>query len=392
MSGVKDVAVIGAGPAGLHAAYRLAASGLDVALVEAQPQVGDGAICSGVIGEEAFARFSLPPDAVVSHIRRIQAISPAGRVLDHHNGDVLARVVNKAEFNRALAARTLRAGAEIRLNQRVESLEQEKHHVTLHLRETDGCGSLLHARVAVIATGVNCSLSRLLGLARPKQMLRAIQADIASPAGGPSSPTKVYVGRSVAPGAFAWEIPLDSGTVRAGLMTTYHPKPYFQTFLRRIAPTTEGSVAGMNQKGIAQAPSGRCTTDRVLLIGEAAGHVKTSTGGGIYYGLVSAELAAEVILRAFRKGDLSWRVLSEFERYWRTAFGNELLVAYFARGLASRFPDSFIEDLFDFAISSNILVRLDGNLKFDWHRKALLTALRSLVTLPGGGRGRGFGH
>lgn len=394
---MKDVAVIGAGPAGLHVAFRLASSGLDVAVIEAQPQIGDGAICSGVVGEEAFVRFDLPVGPVISIIRRIQAVSPAGRVLEHQTEEPLARVVNKPEFNRALGARALGAGAEILLGQRVEAMEQEKHCVTLRLRAAtrsdglEGAEGLLRARVAVVATGVNGSLGRRLGLARPREVLRAIQAEVEVPSDGPFPPTRVYVGRSVAPGAFGWEIPLGPGRARVGLMTTRGPKPYFRALLSRIAPTPNGSVGAIAQKGIAQAPSGRCTADRVVLIGEAAGHVKTSTGGGIFYGLLSAEMAVEVILSACRKRDFTASVLSEFERYWRTAFGNELLVAYFARRLASRFPDSLIEEIFDFAKSTEIIRRLDGNLKFDWHRKALLGALRSLVILPVGKGGRWFG-
>jgi digeranylgeranylglycerophospholipid reductase len=140
----------------------------------------------------------------------------------------------------------------------------------------------------------------------------------------------------------------------------------------------------VDRKGIAQAAVGRCVVDRVLAAGEAAGHIKTTTGGGIYYGLLSAELAADVALRAFRKTSFNSQTLGEFERYWRSAFGNELMVGYFARKLASRFTDKQIDRFFDAARASNLLVRLNGKLKFDWHHRALLATLRALMTIPGG--------
>ncbi len=382
MGTLRDVAVVGAGPAGLHAAYRLAAAGLDVALIEAQPRIGEGAICSGVIGEEAFARFALPTRPVTTHIHCIQAISPGGRILEHRGQSQLARVVDKCEFNRALADRAVGASAEIRLGQRVESLEREKDSVALRLRSAHGTDEFLKARVAVIASGVNCSLTRSLGLARPSQVLRALQSEVTFPAVDSNAPTRVYVGQSVAPGAFGWQIPLGNGKVRVGIMTHHDSKPYFTALLRRIFPKLEDLGVKVSQKGIAQASEGSCVADRLLAVGEAAGHVKTSTGGGIYYGLMSADLAAEVILRAFQKGDFTSSTLSDFERYWRTTFGGELLVGYFARGLASRFPDSVIEKLFQLAHSGRILARLDGQLKFDWHRMALLATLRSLLAVP----------
>jgi flavin-dependent dehydrogenase len=153
--------------------------------------------------------------------------------------------------------------------------------------------------------------------------------------------------------------------------------------LRRVAPSVEFSSLLVRRKGIAQAPLGRCVTERIIAAGEAAGHVKTTTGGGIYYGMMSAQLAAEVVVQAFRKGDFSSGQLANFERYWRSAFGHELLVGYFARRVAARFSDAQIEVLFQAAQTSDFLHRLNGRLNFDWHQKALLMTMRSLLSVDG---------
>ena len=108
---MKDVVVIGAGPAGIHASFLLAMAGLDVVLFEAQSRIGERAICSGVVGDEAFARFDLPKEPILSDIRCIQAISPAGKKLEHRTDAPLAQVIEKGEFNRALAQRAVKAGA-----------------------------------------------------------------------------------------------------------------------------------------------------------------------------------------------------------------------------------------------------------------------------------------
>ena len=91
-----------------------------------------------------------------------------------------------------------------------------------------------------------------------------------------------------------------------------------------------------------------------------------------------------MVIRAFRNKNFSTQTLGEFERYWRSAFGNELMVGYFARKLASQFTDGQIDRFFDAANASNFLLRLNGKLKFDWHHRALLATLRALLTLPGG--------
>jgi flavin-dependent dehydrogenase len=208
--------------------------------------------------------------------------------------------------------------------------------------------------------------------------LRAIQADIPLGTDGIANPTEVYVGRSVAPGGFGWKIPLGHGRVRVGLMCGEDPRPYFSALLQRVAPGLHPGEAKARQKAIGQMPVGNCVAERMVAIGEAAAHVKTSTGGGIYFGLLSAEMAADVLLRAFRKGDFSVQTLGEFERFWRAAFGRELWTGYLARKLAARLSDSLIERAFDRAKGIDLLSRLNGNLSFDWHHKAILASIRGL--------------
>ena len=134
---MKDVVVIGAGPAGIHASFLLARAGLDVVLFEAQNRVGERAICSGVVGDEAFPRFDLPSQPILSNIRCIQAISPGGRKLEHRTDAPLAQVIDKGEFNRALARRAVNAGVELQLGCWVNSLQVEKHSVEVQFRHSE---------------------------------------------------------------------------------------------------------------------------------------------------------------------------------------------------------------------------------------------------------------
>jgi digeranylgeranylglycerophospholipid reductase len=373
-----DVAVIGAGPAGLYAAYRLAEAGFDVAVFDAQRRIGEHVVCSGVVGEEAFLRFDLPCRPVLNHIYCFQAVSPAGRRLEHRSTAPLARVVDKAAFNQELGNIAQAAGAKMCLGLFVAAINREKHGVTLLARAEESVVRKVKARVAIVASGVNGGLNAELDLVKPRELLRAMQADIPLGTDGAAQPTELYVGRSVAPGAFAWKIPLGHGRVRLGLMTDRDPRPYFKALARRVAPHLDQAQILPEQKAICQVPVGKCVGERIVAIGEAACHVKTSTGGGIYYGLLSAAMAAEVIVRAFRKSDFTVSTLGRFERLWQAAFGIELLAGYLARRTAARFPDSLIEKTFERATAMDLVRRMNGCLKFDWHHQAILASIRSL--------------
>jgi len=380
----RDVAVIGAGPAGLYAAHQLAAAGLDVVVLDSQETIGEDAVCSGVIGEEAFARFGLPVRSVVNRIYCIRAISPAGKMLEFRSPTPVARVVDKAEFNRDLANLACSAGAEMCLGRLVYSVDRSEDGVLLHFRSRQSVDGKVRSRLAVIATGVSGCLNGALGLAKPREFLRAVQVDIPLGKDGAANPTEVYVGRSVAPGAFGWKIPLGRGRVRVGLMCPKEPRPYFNALLQRLAPKLDRAEAQVRQKAIGQMPVGDCVAPRIVAIGEAAGHVKTSTGGGIYFGLLSASMASDVILRAFQTSDFSLQTLGKFERYSQRAFGIELWAGYLARRIAARLSDNLIEEVFDRAKGTNLISTLNGNLKFDWHHKAILASIHGLFG-PGKG-------
>lgn len=373
-----DIAVVGAGPAGLFAASRLAAAGFRVAVFDGQMRIGEHAVCSGVIGEEAFLRFGLPSRSVLNRIFCFQAISPAGLRLEHRSPTPLARVVDKAAFNQDLADLARSAGADINLGSFVAALRRERYGVSLVASGRDGSTREVNAKVALVASGVNSGLNMELGLVKPRKFLRAMQADIPLGQDGAANPTELYVGRSVAPGAFGWKIPLGQGRVRLGLMADRDPRPYFEALARRVAPELDLDRITPRQKAICQVPVGGCVTDRIVAIGEAACHVKTSTGGGIYYGLLSAEMAADVVIGAFRKGDFSISTLGRFERLWRSAFGIELTAGYLARKTAAQFSDNLIEKTFESANTMDLIRRLNGRLKFDWHHQAIATSIRSL--------------
>ena len=115
----------------------------------------------------------------------------------------------------------------------------------------------------------------------------------------------------------------------------------------------------------------------MIVVGDAAGQVKPTTGGGIYYGLLCAEIAADHLHRALESDDLSEKSLADYQREWQRKLGRELKICYWARKLYEHLSDRQIDRVFDIIKSKGIdesLLRAD-DLSFDWHGEVILRLL-----------------
>jgi flavin-dependent dehydrogenase len=123
------------------------------------------------------------------------------------------------------------------------------------------------------------------------------------------------------------------------------------------------------------APVTRTYADRVLAVGDAAGLVKPTTGGGIYYGLISGGIAAEVLDAALRRDRLASADLAKYERGWRRRLGSEIRIALAFRRMAERLDDAAINSLIHLARVNGVVPLLQETASFNWHRKAVVSLL-----------------
>ena len=129
------------------------------------------------------------------------------------------------------------------------------------------------------------------------------------------------------------------------------------------------------QKVLPLSAVARTYGDRLLVAGDAAGLVKPTTGGGIYYSLLSATLAAEVLSAALARDNLGAAALAEYERRWRTHLDDELTTQLALRVIAQRMSDDDIERLFELALTDGIMPIVRRTASFNWHRKLILALL-----------------
>ena len=109
------MAVVGGGPAGLHAAALLSARGFRVVLFEEHHAIGEPVHCTGLIAAETYEQFDLPADSVLNRLRTVRFYPPSRQVFEYTTDRDEPLVVNRALFDRRLAERARERGVLMRI-------------------------------------------------------------------------------------------------------------------------------------------------------------------------------------------------------------------------------------------------------------------------------------
>ncbi|MBI4735737.1 MAG: NAD(P)/FAD-dependent oxidoreductase [candidate division NC10 bacterium] len=373
-----DVLVVGAGPAGSTAAEHLAAQGIEVAVLEEHAVVGEPVDCTGVVGTEAFETFDLPRSIILGSVNGVTIHSPAGIPATYQATEPLAHVVDRAELDRCLATRARQAGATFLLSTQAVDVTRDARGIEVTCRCTAGEPRRLSAKMLILAGGPRFAFHGRLGLGTSSILWRSAHAELP---GNSLSHAQVYLGRDVAPGAFGWAVPVNrSGIphVRIGVNSHSDAPRYLRKLCEEKFPHLMPDEGPLSFRSwvVPVLPLSRTYADRALAVGDAAGQVKPTSGGGIYYGMLSAREAADTVAEAFKRGTFTRDALSTYEKRWRAHLGLDLKIGTLFRRLFARMADRDVDDLFHTLHTDGLLARMTEKISFDWHRELILFLLK----------------
>ncbi|MFH1647941.1 MAG: NAD(P)/FAD-dependent oxidoreductase [Chloroflexota bacterium] len=372
---MHDVVVVGAGPVGSYTAGRLAAGGHRVLVLERKRRVGDSVCCTGIVGQECIRTFAIEEKVITRQVNSASLFSPSGKRLHLRREEPQASILDRAAFDISLAERAQRAGAEYRFDSPVTAVTIEKDRAVVAVSPR-GKETKVPARAVVVAAGFAPWLLERLGLGPFRDHTVGAQVEVAAP---DITEVEVHFG-DVAPGFFAWIVPAAPPMARVGLLSREKPGRYLKEWLKTLAAA--GKIASpeapMAHGAVPLRPLSRTSGQRLLAVGDAAGQVKPTSGGGIYYGLLAADMAAATLHRALEDNDLSARRLAGYERAWRKKLGRELRVGYWARKLYERLNDRQIDRLFEIVMAGGIdeAILKAEDISFDWHSRTILRLLK----------------
>jgi len=349
-----DVLIVGAGPAGATAARALALGGARVKLID-RCRFPRSKPCGGAITMRALGRFPyLRPalDGIATHyLSHLYLQGPSGAAVTLSSPTPAVLMIRRIEFDALLVRLAQEAGAELVEGVEVSRAAVDEGGVEVVSRE----GRRFKAPLAVAADGVNSVVARRLGFNRgwpaasvaldmmeeaPNEVLRATSPDTLWVSYG-------YDGSD----GYGYVFPKrDHTNVGIGYVLSFfrervkeHPYDLQRRFVAALRD--RGAIEGESRREHftpylipVGGPLGRTAKGPVLLVGDAAGFVNAYTAEGIYYAMVSGDLAARAILevegaeraagrgrdgrKRSRRADRS--PAARYESSWKRAIGTEL--------------------------------------------------------------------
>jgi geranylgeranyl reductase family protein len=289
-----DVAVIGAGPAGLAAAHAAASEGARVVVLERAEHPRYKTCGGGLLGSSlrlSAERLTVPARDTISSItftldgrREFTRTSP---------GTPLVTLVRRDEFDHAWCEAAAKAGATVRQNAQVRALAQDEHGVTVTLAD----GSTVTARVAIGADGSAGITSRHVGVVFEQQDL-GLEVELAATAEDRERwRGRVLLDWGPFPGSYGWVFPKEDELTVGVIMEKGRgadTKRYLRDFVERLGLTDRAVLRDSGHLTRCRAPTSPVRRGRVLVVGDAAGLLEPWTREGISYALRSGTWAGEV--------------------------------------------------------------------------------------------------
>lgn len=340
-----QVVIIGAGPVGGRLATELAARGVSTLMIEEHAEIGRPFQCAGLVNPPAMNMVNLQ-ETILQNVDGALIHSPSGIMVPvGQDGRVRTHVVCRKRFDQGVVAQAMEAGAHLWLLSKPLDAEVKPDGVELKV-EREGEIIDLKCDLLIGADGAHSWTRRYFKMGRPKEMMIGFQADVSGLEGKPNW-LEMYTGKDVAPGLFAWVIPTGNDSHRIGVWSRaqdlegrsveqcYDALINHPLWAERFANVKEiARYCGPVPCGVIRKPF----KDRVMVIGDAAGMAKPTTGGGIGPGFRQVEAIIENLTKAITNGRLKSNDLAKVCKPFK-AFRKEQDRARALRDLLVSIPD-----------------------------------------------------
>ena len=310
----KLVSVIGAGTSGLIAARRLASHGIETQVYDQKTILGYPAKASGIISINGLASLGVGYRSAVTNTLYGANIHSGGATMRIMSKKPEAHVLDRVKLNEICKKEAESAGAAVRTGAKIDDAKLD---------------SLNKDSIIVGADGPLSGVARHFGMGSIEKYTLTYKAEFNVDVPDAKA-VDLFFDNNIAPKFFAWLCPNAKDVLEVGIgIDAKHgnSKAAFDRFTKigEVAAILERAKQMDGYASMIPMRTARKVVDaenEVLLVGDAAGQVKPTTGGGIVFGGNAAIIAADVINRHIRLGI----GLAEYEKRFKKMFGRDVVL------------------------------------------------------------------
>lgn len=286
-----DIAIVGAGFAGLACAQTAVARGLSAVVIDRKREPGVSMHTTGIIVQEALDIWDVPVE-LIRRVPKVRLYAPSLRYVDLASPGYAFYATDTPALLKWYADETSEKGADVRFGVAYTGAERDSDRIQL-------TGTGIRARYLVGADGARSRVARQFHLGRNTHHLIGLEAEYEGVQGVDGDFLHTFLSRRLAPGYIAWIVPTVGGITQVGLACSRKWRPDLEAFVSLSRQLFNFSDARVVARRSGPIPVGGMVSPiaapGVLLVGDAAGIVSPLTAGGIFTAIHHSRAAAEAI-------------------------------------------------------------------------------------------------
>ena len=363
-----DVCIVGASIAGNYLAFLLSNSNLSIAVLEDHKEIGLPFQCAGIVSQKLSQLIELPKEIVLNRVTTAKIVNPSSKFIKL-SGTEHPYIIDRIALDR-LYYNKIKDDPNITyyFGERYKSFEyridDDKNFVLIETSKRK-----IKTKMLIGCDGPLSSVGKQLNV--KNDILYASQIRIK--ASFNEDEAAMYFDPQWKQ-LFGWIVPEGNQVFRIGIASAKNVNKCFKRYLEELGIDIDNKI---DQQGgiIPYGIMNKIAFDNILLLGDSAGQVKATTGGGIIMLLTAAKYASNCVNLCFKNENFSRGFIKKYyEKPCSQTIGRELKLHYLIRLILEKFKDKDFEIFFKIIKENEIehLITLYGDMDFP---KALIIKL-----------------